>query len=103
MKITLVHNHYDAAHLDNVINDMHELGEPTIKAYWNAAYDVWVALEGSHRIRAAHALGLVPVIDQVEYDDIAEINLQDLGFDFEDEITGEQINADVHRREMIEF
>jgi hypothetical protein len=69
MKIALVHNHYDEAHLAAVIEEMKTLGAPVIKAVWMECYDHWAALEGCHRIRAAAALGLTPEIDEVEYSD----------------------------------
>ncbi len=69
MRIALVHNHYNAAHLAAVIEDMRRLGAPTIKAVWMECYGHWAALEGCHRIRAAAALGLTPEIDEVEYSD----------------------------------
>ena len=69
MRIQLVHNHFSAEHLAAVIEQMKTLGAPEIHAVWNACADQWVALEGSHRIRAAKKLGLAPVIIEVEYSD----------------------------------
>jgi len=69
------HNHYDKEHLEDVIVQMKLLGRPTLRAvhynYRNKytkqyAYS-WIALEGTHRIRAAHRLGLVPNIIQIKY------------------------------------
>lgn len=68
MQIALVHDHYDATKLESVKAEMQTLGAPTIKAVWMECYGVWAALEGCHRIRAAHALGLVPEIEEIEYD-----------------------------------
>ena len=73
MTIALVHDHYDANHLDMVKAEMIERGAPVIKAVWMEAYDLYAALEGCHRIRAAKDLGLTPIIDEVEYsDDLVE-------------------------------
>jgi len=69
MRIALVHNHYDEAHLADVIEEMKTLGAPTIKAVWMECYGHWAAIEGSHRIRAAAALGLTPEIEEVAYSD----------------------------------
>lgn len=69
MKIALVHDHYDEEHLAKVIDEMKILGAPKIKAVWMECYGHWAALEGCHRIRAAKALGLIPEIDEVGYDD----------------------------------
>ena len=67
MRIALVHEHFDADHLEAVKAEMLTLGAPTIRAVWMEVYGAWVALEGCHRIRAAQALGLLPLIDEVEY------------------------------------
>ena len=69
MRVALVHDHYDADHLDDVKAQMMTLGTPTIKAVWMECYGHWAALEGCHRLRAAAELGLVPEIDAVEYTD----------------------------------
>jgi len=77
MKIALVHNHYDEAHLAAVIEEMKTLGAPVIKAVWMECYGHYAALEGCHRIRAAKALGLVPEIEDVEYSDELVEGMQD--------------------------
>lgn len=55
----------DAEHLADVIEQMRTLGAPTIRAVWMGEY--WLALEGSHRLAAAHALGLTPIIEELSY------------------------------------
>lgn len=52
------HLPYENGHLGEVTHDMIEMGEPTIRVmkYQNEYY----ALEGSHRIAAAHHLGKIP-------------------------------------------
>lgn len=47
---------------------MRQMGSPTIKAVWIEAYAAWLALEGSHRLVAAKQLGIVPIIDEIDYD-----------------------------------
>ncbi len=101
MKVILAHNHYQADRLAEVVEQMKTLGAPVVKAVWLEAYGAWVALEGCHRLRAAAAAGITPEINAVEYD--ADINLQDLGLDYDDPITIEQICDSAHRREMLEF
>jgi hypothetical protein len=101
MKIILAHNHYDRDHLAAVAEEMKTLGAPVIKAVWLEAYGAWMALEGCHRIRAAHDAALAPEIDEVEYD--ADLNPQDLGLDYEDPTTIEQMCDTAHRREILEF
>lgn len=69
MKIALVHDHFDADHLEAVKAEMAKLGAPKIKAVWMECFGHFAALEGCHRIRAAAELGLVPEIEEVEYSD----------------------------------
>lgn len=69
MNIILPHSDFDQDKLDAVIAEMHVLGAPTIKAVDCGEY--YVALEGSHRIRAAAYLGLLVEIEEVEYSEEA--------------------------------
>src|SRR5690554_4562897 len=102
MQIILPHDHFDAAHLETVKAEMETLGAPTIKAVWMENYGAWVALEGSHRIRAAAALGLVPEIDEVEWSDTATTDDVVPG-SYEDAWTIEQICDDAHRNTVMDF
>jgi len=68
MRIALLHDHYDEKHLADVKAEMKKLGAPTIKAVYLAGNDHYAALEGTHRILAAKDLGLVPIIDTIDYD-----------------------------------
>lgn len=65
-----------ADRLVEVIAEMRELRSPTIMAYW--AGDHWRALEGSHHLAAAHALGLTPVVEQMDLDDEIERDFEDI-------------------------
>lgn len=50
--------YYDTGHLGVVVEQMKELGPPTINVVeWRGDY---FATEGSHRLYAAHMLGLMP-------------------------------------------
>lgn len=69
MRVTLLHDHFNAAHLAEVVEEMRSLGAPIIKAIWDEGNGCWIALEGCHRLRAAAELGLMPEIDAVEYGD----------------------------------
>jgi len=69
----------NSEHLADVIETMKALGSPEIKACFDG--EAYWALEGSHRIAAAHALGLVPVIIEVDPEDVifnADIESNDL-------------------------
>lgn len=102
MNIALMHAHYDADHLATVKAQMATLGAPTIKAVWMECHGHWAALEGSHRIRAAADLGLVPVIEEIEYSE--DVTLEDLGCDDASEgYTVAEIADDSHRSTVISF
>ena len=62
--------------LDRVIAEMRTMGAPTIKVV--DCGDHYMALEGSHRLAAAHALDLTPELEILEQDDEIEIT----GFDW---------------------
>ena len=104
--IALLHDHYDKQHLSDVIDQMRVLGAPTIKAIWMDCYDMWAALEGCHRIRAAKALGIDPIVVPVDYDEAADLDVTDrsLGLDLDNSGTtvGELV-ADCHRSTLIDF
>ena len=100
MIIILPHAHFDADHLETVTTEMQALGAPTIKAI--DCGDHYVALEGAHRIRAAHALGLTPIIEAIEYDADAETDDVAPG-SYQDNWTLEQIVSRTHQSEQMEF
>lgn len=102
MNIILPHDHFDADHLAAVIKEMEVIGAPTIKAVRMEAYGAWVALEGSHRIRAAFELGLEPQVDEVEWSDTVTTDEVVPG-SYDDNWTIEQICDDAHTRKMISF
>ena len=61
MKVALLHRHYNEGHLASVTEEMRMLGAPTIKAVWMETWQMWVAMEGCHRLRAAEASSIVTV------------------------------------------
>jgi hypothetical protein len=85
MRIILPHTHYDADHLAQVVDVMEQAGSPRIKAVWVDAYESWVALEGSHRLRAAQQLGLTPRIQRIRYSGRMLSSIR--GLDIEDDMT----------------
>lgn len=100
MNIILPHAEFDADKLEAVKAEMLTLGTPTIKAV--DCGEFFVALEGSHRIRAAQELGFVPVIEEVEYSDTATTDELVPG-SYEDCWTIAQIVDGAHRSEMLTF
>lgn len=60
--VTPLHAHYSADKLRRVVDDMRRMGRPRIRAYYDPAADAWLALEGTHRLRAAAVLGISPVM-----------------------------------------
>lgn len=69
----------DETHLAEVITQMETLGAPTLKAVYLDAYNAYMLLEGTHRLAAALALGLTPVIEtvDVDLDDAVEVHVSD--------------------------
>ena len=61
----------DADRLHGIITEMQVLGAPTIEVV--DCGDYMMALEGSHRLAAAHALGLVPILTIHEEEDVLDI------------------------------
>lgn len=57
-----LHNYFDPARLVVVENRMKAMGPPRIRAYRDAEFGCWYALEGTHRLWAAEFLGLAPVL-----------------------------------------
>lgn len=51
----------NAAHLEAVTADMQRLGAPTVRVV--DCGDHYQALEGTHRLHAAQALGLAPILE----------------------------------------
>lgn len=83
-KVILLHAYFDPAHLEAVKADMATMGAPTVRAVWSEGDSAWVALEGCHRLRAAHALGIEPNIDEIPWDDEMTIGGEDSSFDLQD-------------------
>lgn len=67
MKTILTAHETDKDKLATVTAEMETMGAPTIRAYWDG--EKYIALEGTHRIAAAAALGLDVEIDECELDD----------------------------------
>lgn len=63
--VTPLHHYYRPAHLEHVKAEMLRRGPPRIRA--SLVDGVWYAQEGTHRLRAAKALGVVPVMVPVRW------------------------------------
>ncbi len=61
----------DPEKLEAVITEMCALGAPTIEVV--DCGDYYMALEGSHRLAAAHALGLIPELNIRDQNDVIDI------------------------------
>jgi hypothetical protein len=70
-------NGTDADHLETVTAAMREMGAPEIRAFWTG--ELWLALEGSHRLAAAAALGLTPTLIEMDEADemVCDIDMPD--------------------------
>jgi hypothetical protein len=75
MTIIILVNEIDTDKLEAVKAEMEKLGSPTIRAI--DAGDHFIAVEGSHRLRAAEELGLPVNIETVDDDGIVDLNTLD--------------------------
>ena len=66
MKIIL-RNKTEKKHLEKIIDEMKILGTPTIKAFYDESENMYIAINGSHRLMACKHLGLTPELEEVEY------------------------------------
>ena len=60
------HAHFSPAHLAHVIAEMVRRGPPRIRAYLDET-GAWFTREGTHRLRAAMALELAPILVPVPW------------------------------------
>jgi hypothetical protein len=75
--ITIVAPHETfPAKLAAVKAEMEKLGPPTIRAFFNG--EIWLAVEGSHRIAAAAELGIPVEIDPMKWDDEITHDMEDV-------------------------
>lgn len=65
--VTPLHHYYSPSHLVEVIGKMQNLGPPVLRAYFDEEIGAWHAREGTHRLRAAKALGLAPILVPVPW------------------------------------
>jgi len=63
--VTPLHHHYREDHLRHVIAEMLRRGPPVIRAHFSDG--VWFAREGTHRLRAASALGIAPILRPIPW------------------------------------
>ncbi|NBK25823.1 MAG: hypothetical protein EOM68_27890 [Spirochaetia bacterium] len=103
MEIALVHKHYSETHLSDVMAEMQTLGAPAIRAIWSECYGLWLAVEGCHRIRAAKALGLEVVIDDVSDDETVTIEQDGEQVELAVEDLLEELQDNAPRTEIISF
>ena len=75
MQIALLHKHYNRGQLEQVKREMVELGAPIIRAIWSEMYGLWLAVEGSHRLRAAKELEITPEIEDISDHKIVTIQV----------------------------
>lgn len=60
--VTPLHEHFDPVHLDHVTGEMRRLGPPRLRGHFDALSGAWFMREGTHRLRAAKALGITPIL-----------------------------------------
>ena len=103
MEITLYHKHYNEQHLDKVKSEMQALGTPTIRCIWSETYNMWMAVEGCHRLRAAKTLGLTPIIQDITNDEAAIIQIDEIDTEVGVADLAAELTDDVWQAEIIRF
>lgn len=96
-------NPINEAHLMEVVEAMREMGAPEIRAYYTG--EMYVALEGSHRLAAAWELGLEPVIVEMDEDEEIEHDLDYVDAHTVGDILGEMVGhtGEVYELEMFDI
>jgi hypothetical protein len=67
MIVTPLHAYYREDHLAHVKDEMRRRGAPILRGHYDAETDTWFMSEGTHRLRAAKALGIVPVLVSIPW------------------------------------
>jgi hypothetical protein len=62
MIVCPLHWYFSADHLAEVEAEMLRCGPPTLRGHLDADSGAFLVREGTHRIRAAHRLGLTPAL-----------------------------------------
>ncbi|MGE8063894.1 hypothetical protein [Pseudomonas sp. NPDC089569] len=70
----------DQDKLTEVIHKMRGLGAPRIRVV--DCVDFYIALEGTHQMAAAEVLGVAPILDVLEQDDLVDSSTLDWDFLF---------------------
>lgn len=62
-----LHYHVTPGRLVRTAEEMGRRGSPVVRAFWDEKEGVWLAMEGTHRLLVAHAMGVVPVMVPVRW------------------------------------
>lgn len=103
MEIALLHTHYNEDHLEIVKDKMIKLGAPKIRAIWSEAYGMWMAVEGCHRLRAAQALGVSPIIVDVSEKKTLTVQVDGENVKVKVSDLTEELSDNVWRTDTIKF
>lgn len=103
MNIALYHKHYNEQHLETVKQEMQTLGAPVIRCIWSECYEMWMAVEGCHRIRAAKALGITPIIQDITNDETVTIQIDGDDIEVSVEELANELSDDAPNSIIIRF
>lgn len=87
--IKLLHS-VDTEKLARVVEEMRTLGAPEIRVVWDDMNGIWHAADGTHRLTAAHKLGLTPVLTEITWGEAADLLNEESGSCW----TGEELESD---------
>lgn len=71
--------------MNDILEQAKEYGEVTLRGYYEEKFEVFFLLEGSHRIEAAHLLGLPLMLVHCDLDDRVDVELPELAVEFDKE------------------
>lgn len=101
MKVALVSTVHEEEKLVKVIEEMKTLGAPIVHAVWMECYQMYAAINGTHRLLAAKALGLVPEIEEVEYSEEMASTVD--GYDGEEDYQISELCDTCIERQIVEY
>ena len=101
--IALLHKHYDEQHLEEVKTEMASLGAPVIRCIWSELNNMWMAVEGSHRIRAAKDLDLMPIITDITNQKYAVVQIDNENIKINVKKYASELQDDLYQTDYIDF
>ena len=95
VEVKLFHSDFDSDHLETVTTEMRDRGAPIVRVVENQ-WEQLCAIEGCHRLRAAHALGLNPTLETISKADASGIIYAESGDWYSEEDLSDLVDGEYH-------